>query len=259
MSPPLRLAGRDKRAHGPADREVSRPAARDRRHTRGVARRGVDATPPRSARVGAARRRGLREVRGREPDRQLQGPGHDRRHLEGARGGRPHGDLRVDGEHRSLGGGLRGARRARRRRPPARGRRRELQDRSGTRSRRTGAGDTRKLRRGARRGARARRARDTRARQLGQPVPGRGPEDRGVRDRRGAWRPTGRSRAAVRRRRKHVRLRARLRRGRRRHAENRGRRGGAARDDACVRDPDHATRPCGGGDRGRSRHRAAPW
>ena len=58
------------------------------------------------------------------------------------------------------------------------------------------------------------------------------------------------SRAAVRRRREHVRVRARLRGGRRRHAADRRRRGAAARDDACVGDPDRAAGPCRGGDRG---------
>ena len=85
------------------------------------------------------------------------------------------------------------------------------------------------------------------ARQLAQPAPDRGPEDRGVRDRRGARPRTRRARAALRRRRQHGRLRQGLRRGGRADAA-RLRAGGRARRHVRLGDPHHRARaPRGGG------------
>ena len=56
----------------------------DRRHAGRVARRGLDAAPPRPAPLRAARHRALAQVGGLEPDRELQGPRHDRGGVEGA-------------------------------------------------------------------------------------------------------------------------------------------------------------------------------
>ena len=93
----------------------------------------------------------------------------------------------------------------------------------------------------SRRLPRAGRARDVRARQLAQPAPDRGPEDGGVRDRRGARPRAGRARAAVRRRRQQRRVREGLRGGGRADAA-RLRAGRRARDDARLRDPHRRAR-----------------
>ena len=71
----------------------------------------------------------------------------------------------------------------------------------------------------------------------------RGPEDRRVRDRRGARPRAGRARAALRRRRQHGRLRARASPRRARTHAARRRAGGRARRHLRVRDPHHRARP----------------
>ena len=98
--------------------------------------RGLDAADRGAAALGAARRPRLPQVRGREPDRLLQGPGHDRRGLarQGARGGG--GDLRLDRQHRRQRRRLRGPGRAARRGDRARGQDRDRQARPGADARR---------------------------------------------------------------------------------------------------------------------------
>ena len=61
-----------------------------------------------AAAVRAGRCRGLPEGRGRQPDRLVQGPGHDGGHLQGGRGRCQGGHLRLHRQHLGLGGGLRG-------------------------------------------------------------------------------------------------------------------------------------------------------
>ena len=68
----------------------------------------VDA-PRLSEQVGA---RGAPEDRGREPDRLVQGPRHDRRDLQGGRRRRQGRRVRVDRQHVGVGRRVRGARRA---------------------------------------------------------------------------------------------------------------------------------------------------
>ena len=63
------------------------------------ARRGRHAAHPGSAALRAHRRRGLRQVRGHEPDRLLQGPRHDDGDLEGRRARREGRHLRLDRQH----------------------------------------------------------------------------------------------------------------------------------------------------------------
>ena len=135
---------------------------------------------------------------------------------DGAEGDR----LRVDRQHRRVGRRLRRARRARRRRAARR------PARSPRRSRRSRAPSARECSRSAARFDDALRVchelaepRRARARQLAQPAPHRGPEDRGVRDRRGARPRARRARAALRRRRQHA---SRTRRASPRRARRRG-------------------------------------
>ena len=149
-------------------------------------RGGRDAADRRAGALGAARRARVPEDRGREPDRQLQGPRHGGG--DGLRGGarRSRGRLRVDREHGGLGRGLRRARRDRGAdHPPGRrGRRREARPDAGR-----GGGrrpDRGHVRRRAAPGAGGGRPR-LRRRQLGlQPRPDRRPAHGGLRDRRDA-------------------------------------------------------------------------
>ena len=103
--------------------------------------------------------------------------------------GRGCGDLRVDRQHGRLRRGLRGPRRspARRARAGGRGRARQARARRARPGRRCSPCAAASTRRSPPRGSSA-RPRHPRPRQLGQPVPDRGPEDRRVRDRRGARR-----------------------------------------------------------------------
>ena len=80
----------------PADRALPRPAAGRRRHAGRLADGGLDSADPRAAPVRAHRHRDAPQVRGHEPDRQLQGPRHDARGVvgEGQGGGGDH--LRLD-------------------------------------------------------------------------------------------------------------------------------------------------------------------
>ena len=105
---------------------------------------------------------------------------------EGAAGDR----LRLDRQHRRVGGRLRrpGGDPLRGDRP--RGQDRHRQARPGADARRAGDRAARQLRRGAEARARAGRQPSDRAGQLGQRVPDRGPEDGGVRDRRGRSTPS---------------------------------------------------------------------
>ena len=112
---------------------------------------------------------------------------------EGARGDH----LRLDRQHRRVGRRLRRAGRAALRGDRAGGQDRHRQARAGADARRAGDRAARQLRPSARARPRARRPPPDRARELGQRVPDRGPEDGGVRDRRGARR-TSSTRSASR-------------------------------------------------------------
>ena len=83
---------------------------------------------------------------------------------------------------------------------------RDRQARPGAHARSAGDRPARQLRPGARDRPRARRQAPGRARQLGQPLPDRGPEDGRVRGLRGARRAAGRARDPGRQRRQHHRL-----------------------------------------------------
>ncbi len=65
----------------------------------GIARRGRHAAAGRARPVGQDRLPGLPQDRGRQPDRVVQGPGHDRRGEPGRQARRHHGDLRVHRQH----------------------------------------------------------------------------------------------------------------------------------------------------------------
>ena len=92
----------------------------------------------------------------------------------------------------------------------------------------------------------ARLAGDARPRQLAQPGPPRRAEDRRLRDRRGARRPARRVRAALRRGREHLVLRAGALRARARGADRLGRGGRPPQHDG-DRDPDRRPGACGVG------------
>ena len=189
-----------------ADRGLPRsPARHPRDAERHVVRRRHPAHPG-TGPVRAHRLRGVSEGRRRQPDRVVQGPRHDDGDLQGRRGGRAGRHLRVDREHLGERGCLRGARghdlcRAR----PA-GQDRAREDGTGTRARREAVAGRRQLRRLPRARPQARRRLPGRAGELGEPVPHRGAEDRGVRDLRRARSRTRRALHPGRQRRKHHRV-----------------------------------------------------
>ena len=179
---------------------------------------GEGSTPlvPRAADLRAARRRALPEAREREPDRELQGPRHDRRGLEGARR-RDAGASSCASTGNTAASAAAYAARA--------GMPAVILQPAGAvalgKLAQTRAVGARVLEvRGSFDEALARRprARPTRGTHAlvnsVNPYRHRGPEDGRVRDRRGARRPAGRARAPLRRRRQHDRLRAGLRRAR---------------------------------------------
>ena len=165
--------------------------------------RGRHAPAPRTPAVRARGGRRPPDGRGREPDRQLQGPRHDRGDHQGARGGLAHGHLRLDGQHLGLRRRLCGARGARLRRRDPRGQGGHRQAGPGADARRPRPPDPRELRRGA--GARPgpRRARRGDGRELDQPRPARGPGLRGLRARRRPRARAGRRLPPGRQRREH--------------------------------------------------------
>ena len=134
------------------------------------------------------------QVRGHEPDRQLQGPRHDASRSPGEGQGRGGDHLRLHRQHRRERRRLCRARGHARRRDRAGGQDRARQARPGGDARRAGDLAARQLRPGAGAGQADRRAPAGRARQLDQPVPHRGPEDRRVRGLRRAGRGAGRAR-----------------------------------------------------------------
>ena len=169
--------------------------------------RGLDAAGPRAAALRAGRRRGLPEARGREPDRQLQGPRDDRRRLagEGRRAPRRSSAPRPATPPRA---------------PPPTRRAPGMRGAVIVPEGKIAIGKlAQALMHGARvialRGnfdqalrdrPRARRHAPDRARQLGQPVPDRGPEDGRLRGLRRARRGARRARDPGRQRRQHHRL-----------------------------------------------------
>ena len=109
------------------------------------------------AAVRAGRGAGVAEARGRQPDRFVQGPGHDRGHLQGARGGGQGGRLRLDRQHLGVGRRLRGPGRADLRGADPGRLHRPRQAGPGPHPRRPGPADPGQLRRRPRHRARARR------------------------------------------------------------------------------------------------------
>ena len=128
------------------------------------------------------------------------------------------------GQHVGERGRVRGARRHARGGHHPRRSRRARQARAGVDPRREGRVDPRQLRRRAARRARARGARRRHGRQLDQPVPHRGAEDRGVRDLRRARRRARRALHPGRQRRQHHRVLEGLRRVRARRRRREARR-----------------------------------
>ena len=162
-----------------------------------------------SERLGRGR---LAQVRGAQPVGIVQGPRHDDGDHQGQGPRRQDRDLRLDGQHlgrrrrlrRQGGHGLRRAR--------PRGQDRHGQARPGDRLRRQGPPDPRQLRPGAQPGARAHPAPADHHRELDQPRPHRGPEDRRLRDRRRARQGARHPVDPGRQRRQHHGLLARLHR-----------------------------------------------
>ena len=202
------------------DQAVPGPAPGRRRHTGDHAGRGRDPAAPRPRGVRPHGVRGVPEGGGRQPDRVVQGPGHDGRGEHGGGAGRHRRHLRLHRQHQ------RERRRLRRPgRPRLRGAGPARQDRPrqagpGAGARGEAAAGGRQLRRlpGAR--PQAGQRVPGRPGQLGEPGPAGGPEDRGLRDRRGPRRRPRRALPAGRERRQHHRLLAglpRVRRGRARH------------------------------------------
>ena len=128
----------DRALHGSAAVRGGRPG----RHAAG----GLDPARARAAAVRARRRRRLAEDRGRQPDRQLQGPRHDLRGLRGRARGRRGRDLRLDRQYRGVACRLRGTRRDPWRCDRARGQDRDGQARPGADARRPGDRDPGQLR-----------------------------------------------------------------------------------------------------------------
>ncbi len=231
---------------------LPRPAAG---RAAGDAGRGRHAARPRARALAPHGRGRLAEVRGREPDRVVQGPRHDRGGVGRDRGGRRGRGVRVHRQHGRERRGLRGAGRAARRGDRARGQDRHRQARPGADARRARGGAARQLRRGAEARARAGRAQPDRARELGERVPDRGAEDRGVRGLRPARRAARRALHPGRERGQHHRLVEGLRGVRRGAAAarlpGRGRRAARARragrepGDGRVGDPDRQSRRAG--------------
>ncbi len=120
--------------------------------------------------------------------------------------------VRLDRQHVGVGGGLRRGGRDRGHRRPAEGPDRGRQAAPGARGRRPGRRHRRQLRPGAqhRPGARRTGRPPGDAGQLGQPVPPRGPEDRGLRDLRRPRTRAGRAGHPGRQRRQHQRLLGRV-------------------------------------------------
>ena len=183
---------------GCTDRSLPRDPPGERSNARHLARRGVDAAPPRSATLRAARSRDLAQVGSVEPDGLVQGSGHDRGRLEGGRGRCRGGDLCLDGKHGRFGRCLRRSSRNPGRRAHAGGRGRGRQGVADADVRREGSRGPGRLRRGPRRSAGALPARHACPRELRQPVSPRGTEDRCLRDRRGAGRGARRVRDPIR-------------------------------------------------------------
>ena len=139
--------------------------------------------------------------------------------------GRQGRHLRVDRQHLGLRRGLRGPRRHHRCRAGSGGQDRDGQAQPGHRPQRAAAADPGQLRRLPRDRARTRRPLPGPPGQLGQPAPDRGPEDRGVRDRRGARRRPRLPHRAGRQRRQLHRVLPRLQRGARPDATDEAARG----------------------------------
>ena len=134
---------------GRAHRALPRPAPGRRVDSGRLAGRGRDAAAAGAAALRAARTRRLAQVRGREPDRLVQGSWDDGRRLARGRARRACGRVRVDREHRGVGCRLRGPRRALRRDPAAGGGGRARQARASSCGRSARARGARVVRRGA--------------------------------------------------------------------------------------------------------------
>ena len=174
------LAGRDRGVPGVPAR-LRGHAGRDSARGRDPAARGA---PP----VRPGRRTGAAEDRGGQPHRLVQGPGHDHGHLQGGRGGGEGGRLRLHRQHLGLGRRLQRPGRPHLRGAHPRGPHRPGQAGPGPDPRRQGPAAAGQLRPGPRDRPGARRPGAGHGRQLGQPLPDRGPEVRRLRDHRPAGR-----------------------------------------------------------------------
>ena len=192
------MAGRDRRVPG--------PAAGHRGHARGQPARGRHAAAARAGAVRPHRLRGLPQGRGSQPDRIVQGPGHDGGHLDGRGRGGQGGHLRLDRQHQRQRGRLRGPGRAHLCGAGAPRQDRHRQDGPGPGARRAAAAGRRLVRRLPGGGQEAGRAVPGGPGQLGQPGPAAGPEDRRLRDRGRARRRAGRALPPGRQRGQHHRL-----------------------------------------------------
>jgi homoserine dehydrogenase len=191
-------------------RGVPRPDAGHDDTPGGDPARGRDPADRLRAAVRADRLRGAPEVRRLQPDRVLQGPGHDDGDHEGGREGGRSGHLRLDRQHLRRRGRVRRQGRADLRGHHPEGQDRDGQARPGARARRQGDPDRGQLRPGPDPVPRPRRPLPGRARQLGQPLPHRRAAHGCVGDRRPARARPRRARDAGRQRRQHHRLLAGL-------------------------------------------------
>ena len=189
-----------------SDRGVPGPAAGHRRHAGGHAARGQHPAGAGAGAVRPARLRRLPQGRGRQPDRLVQGPGHDHRGVQGGRGRRQGDHLRLHRQHQRLRRGVRGPGRDDLRGAGAAGQDRAGQAGPGAGARREAAPGQRQLRRLPRAGREARPGLPGRAGQLGQPRPAARAEDGRLRDRRGARRRARHPLPAGRQRRQHLRV-----------------------------------------------------
>ena len=141
----------DRRGRSRRDRALSRISAGHRGDAGHFVRRGEHAADsvPAAERAGRPRLRGLREIRGAESDRLVQGSRDDGRRLEGGGAGDGRGRLRLDRKHLGVRRRLCRAGGDSLRRDSAGGQNRERQAGAGVRLRREGGGDRRQLRRRA--------------------------------------------------------------------------------------------------------------
>ena len=185
-------------------RGVRRLAGAPRRHPDHHAAGGRHAPGRQPVAVGAHRRTGLAQGRGRQPHRLLQGPRHDGRAVLRCRGGRRGGGVRINRQHLRVDGGVRRTSGRQAAGAGAAGQDRGGQARTGDRARRAGHHGARQLRRLPAPLTWPRGRLPGLAGELRQPDAARGSEDRVLRDRGLPRRRPRRPRPPGRQRRKHL-------------------------------------------------------